>query len=132
MREVTISIPSCGITWGESNLSEVTFLVGQNARDNHNILDLSKPTDIWFHVRDYASCHVIANIPTEVLEIDDRRKRRDIMRRITKQGCVICKRFSKYANDKNVEIMSTPVNNVEKTLIEGEVVTRGSYSTTKI
>ena len=126
MRTVTIPIPNH--VWGPERKNEVTFLVGQNAKDNHEIIDMASPTDMWMHVRRYSSCHVVAIVPTEVLEIDDKRKRRDILRSITKQGSVLCKRFSKHKSEKNVEIMATQIKNVEKTSVAGEVMTRGDYS----
>ena len=47
----------------------VTFLVGQNAQDNHAIIDEStSPQDLWFHLQGESSSHVIAKVPMEVNE----------------------------------------------------------------
>jgi predicted ribosome quality control (RQC) complex YloA/Tae2 family protein len=37
-----------------------TIYVGQNAIDNDELtFDLAKPTDLWFHVKDYPGAHVV-------------------------------------------------------------------------
>jgi predicted ribosome quality control (RQC) complex YloA/Tae2 family protein len=43
----------------------IEFRVGQNAKDNFDIIDHSGPDDIWFHISQQSSCHVVATIPTE-------------------------------------------------------------------
>jgi len=44
----------------------IRFLVGTSAKANFDIIDESEPGDLWFHARDYPSCHVIAEVPPGV------------------------------------------------------------------
>jgi len=100
----------------QSKATEVTFLVGTCAQDNFDAIDISDPDDIWFHVRDFSSCHVIAKIPTgEKLD-------KKMIRLIVKQGALLCKHESRYGSTKNLAIIYTKVKNVQKTDIVGSVI----------
>lgn len=96
--------------------NEITFLVGTCAQDNFDIIDICDPDDIWFHVRDGSSCHVIAKMPIGE-KIDKKR-----MHRIIKQGAVLCKQESRYKSSKNIAIIYTKLRNVQKTHIVGSVI----------
>ena len=93
----------------------IEFKAGHNAQENHELIDASKPTDIWFHIYNYQSCHVVASIPTDlVISKND-------MRKIVKQGALACKQFSKFKSTKNVEIEYTEIRNVTKDSVPGRV-----------
>ena len=49
--EKTIFIPKVN--------EEVHFVIGKNAKENFEIIDHSKPNDLWFHIENAPSCHVI-------------------------------------------------------------------------
>lgn len=100
----------------QSISKEVTFMIGTSTQDNFDAIDMSDPTDIWFHVRDFASCHVIAKIPT------DEQLDKKMLRLIIKQGALLCKQKSKYVSTKNLAIIYTKVKNVKKTNIVGSVI----------
>jgi len=55
---------------------EVQFSIGQNAEDNFTIIDNSEPNDIWFHLADDSSSHVVAQIPD--IKLDKKQKRQII------------------------------------------------------
>ena len=93
--------------------TDVEFIVGKNAKENFEVIDYACDHHLWFHVKGCPSPHVIACI-------DDNIDRKD-MRYIVKQGAVLCKQHSNYANAKNVEIVYTRVCNVQKTDIMGSV-----------
>jgi predicted ribosome quality control (RQC) complex YloA/Tae2 family protein len=95
---------------------EVAFLVGTCAQDNFNAIDICEPDDVWFHVKDFSYCHVIAKM--QVGEKFDKK----MMRHIIKQGALLCKQESKYRAVKNLEIIYTKVKNVKKTNIVGSVI----------
>jgi predicted ribosome quality control (RQC) complex YloA/Tae2 family protein len=95
---------------------DVQFLIGKNAKDNFRIIDLAKPADIWFHVEDKPSCHIVAILPERVNKKD--------LRYIVKQGAVLCKQHSKYVSEKNLPIIFTTIDNVVKTDTPGCVETR--------
>jgi len=97
----------------------IVFHIGQNAQDNFDIIDISLSgghiNDIWFHVKDVSSSHVIARVHQHNL------KRKEL-HPIIIQGAELCKRHSKYKSDKNVEIIYTEIKNVEKTETIGCVI----------
>ena len=96
---------------------EITYNIGTSAQDNFDLIDASSPQDIWFHVEGLPSCHIVAVIPEN--EKLDKNK----MRAIIKQGAVICKKHSKYASYKNLPIIYTKIENVQKTPTLGSVFT---------
>ena len=94
----------------------VKYLIGLNKKENFDIIDLSNKNDIWFHLKDNPSCHVIAQISD--LNIGKKK-----LKYIIKQGGVFCKQFSKFKSEKNVEIIYTNLKNIEKTDVLGTVLT---------
>ena len=99
----------------------ITFFIGGNAKENFEIIDLAKSDDLWFHVDDLPSCHVIASIS----DIIDNKSKKDI-RYIVKQGALLCKKYSKYKSVSNLPIIYTYISNVHKTDIIGSVITTNS------
>lgn len=62
----------------------VTYWIGQNAKDNFDILDkASSELDWWFHIYNEPSCHVIAHLPGKL----DRK----YLRYVKTQGAVLCR-----------------------------------------
>jgi len=100
----------------------IEYLIGQNANDNDDIISISKPEDLWFHVNNKPSCHIIANIPESI-------KRKDL-KYIINQGVVLCKKNS-YPSEKNLEIVFTRLKNIEKTNIPGKVTIFDGTTTIK-
>jgi predicted ribosome quality control (RQC) complex YloA/Tae2 family protein len=94
---------------------EVTFRIGSNANENFALIDDSEPDDIWFHINNSPSCHVVATIPSHI--VGDKK----LIKYIVKQGAVICKKHSKMASAKNVDIIYSKIKNVEKTETPGSV-----------
>ena len=100
MKEITI--------YFESISENIVFYVGENASDNFDVIDKGNPNDIWFHVKEFSSCHVLARIP----EYLGKRE----LKTIVKHGALLCKQnTNKFANVKDVEIMYTQLQNVSKT-----------------
>lgn len=94
---------------------DITFIIGQNAQDNFDIIDNAKPNDLWFHVHNESSCHVIASIPS-----DEKFNKKQIQKIVT-QGACICKKNAKCKSNKEVTIVYTYVANIVKTHITGQV-----------
>jgi hypothetical protein len=64
----------------------VTYWIGQNAKDNFDILDkASTELDWWFHIYNEPSCHVIAHVPGKL--------DRDDLRYVKTQGAVLCRDY---------------------------------------
>lgn len=94
---------------------EIEFTIGENARDNFDVIDQANPEDYWFHIHNESSCHVTAFVPEGL----DRKERGYII----KKGAEICKKYSRQKSQKNVEIIYTRVRCVSKTDIPGQVET---------
>jgi len=91
---------------------EITFHVGKSAAGNFEIIDNANENDLWFHIDNESSAHVVASIPENI----DRKK----LKYIIKQGAILCKqnsRFKKVAAD----VIYTKIKNIEKTSIVGMV-----------
>lgn len=35
------------------------ILIGQNAKENWNLIDESESDDLWFHLNNFKSCHIV-------------------------------------------------------------------------
>jgi len=94
---------------------EIPYLVGANAQDNFDIIDESEDFDLWFHLSQHSSCHVIAKMPQDI-KLDKKQKLQ-----IIKQGALICKQNSKYKSETNVHIVYTSISNIVKGNVIGQV-----------
>jgi predicted ribosome quality control (RQC) complex YloA/Tae2 family protein len=84
---------------------ELEILLGQNAQDNWDIIDKADPYDIWFHVEDHPSCHVILRLPDN----------KAIYNKQTLTYCAsICKEHSKFKDYKKISIIYTQIKNITK------------------
>jgi predicted ribosome quality control (RQC) complex YloA/Tae2 family protein len=92
----------------------ITFYIGRTQQENHSVLDLAKPTDLWFHLADTSSCHVIAILPNGI----NRKERGYIIRR----GALICKQnTARAASQSRVAVAYTTVQDCIKSDIPGAV-----------
>jgi predicted ribosome quality control (RQC) complex YloA/Tae2 family protein len=93
------------------------FIVGQNAKDNFDIIDDADQNDYWFHVYNESSCHVICDLSTQTITLDKKE-----LRYVLKQGAIICKEnFSKHKSNRDLTIVYTQIKNVVKTKVVGMV-----------
>jgi len=91
---------------------EIVFHIGKNKEENFEVIDKGSANDIWFHVKDISSCHVVAVVPQDI----DKKG----LRYIIKVGGLLCKNnTSKLKGVKNVEIIYTQIKNIIKTSIPG-------------
>jgi len=91
---------------------EIIFHVGKSAAGNFEIIDNAKDDDLWFHIDNKSSCHVVASVP----EALDRKN----IRYIVKQGAILCKQHSRFKT--KTTIVYTKIKNIEKTDIPGKVI----------
>lgn len=109
MKEFTIIDNDTGI--------EIMYWVGTNAKDNWDIIDKSHQNDIWFHLSDQPSAHVILKVGQLNLK--------KISRQVLNECAVQCKSHSKFANISNrMKVLYTEIKNVTKGKTPGEVYTR--------
>ena len=94
-----------------------TIQIGKNKHGNDELLDTSSNDDIWFHIHNNPSSHVILKNPSPPCKIPHQV--------ITRCAC-ICKATTRASN--KCEIMYTPRRNIKKTDIIGQVATTaGEY-----
>ena len=94
------------------NNCEYDIYIGQNSKENFDIIDSCVDTDIWFHVENMPSCHVI-------LKTNDNMK--NIPRQVIKRCAYLCRINSNAKTLKKCIIIYTTINNVTKTNIMGQV-----------
>jgi len=97
---------------------EYLFYVGRNKYDNWDLIDNSKPWDVWFHVENAPSCHVI-------LEMDDVDKWRNIPRAVLKRGAGLCKEHSSSKSIAQCPVIYTTVDKLVKGREVGSVNVSG-------
>jgi predicted ribosome quality control (RQC) complex YloA/Tae2 family protein len=95
---------------------EISFYIGQNAQENNNLVSQSNDNDLWLHVSEFSSPHVIASI--HAINID-----RKNLKYVIKQGAILCKQYSRYKSDKKLDIIYTKIKNVTLTDVIGRVET---------
>lgn len=94
------------------------IVIGTSAKENWEIIDNASETDIWFHLDDYSSSHVI--LKTNNYKLKEFNKQTFIY-------CAhLCKQHSKYKNQKNIEIIYTQIKNIKKGDIIGSVIVNNS------
>lgn len=91
---------------------EITFHVGKSAAGNFEIIDNADENDLWFHIDNESSAHVVASIPENM----DRKK----LKYIVKQGAILCKQNSRFKKVPT-DVIYTKIKNIEKTSIVGMV-----------
>ena len=100
---------------------EITYLIGQNARDNFAVIDQGFNDDLWFHAKNESSCHVVALLPI-AFPICEKEKKM-----IIRKGCELCKLHThKLSSLHNIQMMYTEIRNVTKTKTPGLVLTKDS------
>jgi len=106
------------ITDNKTNIV-LNYWVGSNAIDNWNIIDKADQNDLWFHLSDHASAHVILRISSDNLTV----------KKISKQTLIHCaqqcKLNSKFSNISNkMKVIYTEIKNVSKGENVGQVYTK--------
>lgn len=98
----------------ENNLIKI----GKNAEENDQIIKEAKQTDLWFHLSELPSCHVIIVCSKEFP--------------VTKQMINYCaqlvKENTKYKDLAKVKVNYTEIKNVKRTEIKGKVILKGKVS----
>lgn len=107
MKLVKIDIPSAHCS--------ISYTIGKNEIENTEIVNNANPNDLWFHVHNKPSCHVIASIPNGIL------KNKKIKNKIINQGAVLCKQNS-YPSQQSLPIMFMLIKYVKPTNIAGQVI----------
>ena len=106
------------------DLVEYVVWVGENAIENWQLVDRAEPDDMWFHVANYPSGHVVVR----ARHPDTSHLGADLPKGVIVYCARLCKAQSKQKYMKNIEIIYTKIQNVKKTHVVGEVRVRKSKS----
>jgi len=90
---------------------EYIIYIGKNKYNNFELINISEPTDIWFHAHEGASCHVILKNEDVI---------RNIPHTVIKRCALLCKIHSKFKYN-SCSIMYTYLEYVHKTDVIGQV-----------
>ena len=93
------------------------YIIGRSADENHKIIDQANLYDLWFHVSNYPSCHVIC-------KLENKKYESKLFHKIIKQGALCCKQYCKFKNVQDVSIIYTYIKNITKTKTPGQVTAK--------
>ena len=91
-----------------SNDKDIVFRLGDNAKENHQLIDDADPNDWWFHLDEYPSGHCIV----ETSELNNE---------LIIYAAQLVKEHSKYRNHKKLGVKYLQIKNIKKTKNPGEV-----------
>ena len=94
---------------------EYEISIGKNKEENWQLIDASQPNDIWFHVDNQPSCHVILKNAENV-------KLRDIPRQVLKRAAYLCKTNSVAKTQPKCDLIYAAISQITKTNIVGQVI----------
>ena len=96
---------------------EYTILIGQSREENAELVNTSDSENIWFHVANSPSSHVILKTTCKIKEIP---------LQVIKRCACLCKSHSKSKSTPKCDIIYTKIENVESTNVIGQVNTDSS------
>ena len=92
---------------------DFTIFIGQNAKENWNLIDSADSFDLWFHVEGISSGHVIIKETTNT-------KNTNYPYKLLLEGALHCKNQSKIKNE-SCKIIYTTIENITKGRVIGSV-----------
>jgi len=92
--------------------NQYLILIGTNKHENFELIDNSLDTDVWFHIDNEPSCHVILKHEGTV---------RELPKQVIKRCAYLCKINSKAKTQSHATVIYTALQNVEKTDVIGQV-----------
>ena len=107
--------------YSDSHNNQYIIKVGENASENWNLIDESLQKDIWIHLDNLPSPHV-------VIQCVERTK--TVSREALNRGGLLCKQYSKYGSVKRLNLIYTEIKWIRKGNKTGSVITRKDRSFT--
>lgn len=92
--------------------------IGKNAVDNWEIIDSSNNHDLWFHLDNAPSCHLILSVNAN----------QKIDRKVIRRCAYLCKINSKPTKLSKTAVIYAPIQQIEKTDKIGQVYVKSSKS----
>lgn len=94
------------------NNTTYTIIIGKNKNENWSIIDDASGNDLWFHIAEMPSCHVI---------LQNNEKINSVPRQVIKRCAYLCKIHSSAKTVAKCDVIYTAISNVKKTDIVGQV-----------
>ena len=98
---------------------EYTISIGKNKEENWHLIDMASANDVWFHVDDQPSCHVI-------LKNEDQVKLRDIPRQVLKRAAYLCKINSAAKTQPKCDVIYAIISQITNAQNVGQVTITGA------
>lgn len=89
-----------------------TIIIGKNKNENWSIIDDASGSDLWFHISEMPSCHVILKTYEKI---------NSVPRQVIKRCAYLCKINSAAKILSKCDVIYASINNVKKTDIVGQV-----------
>lgn len=87
---------------------------GESAQENWDLIQASNQNDMWFHVKNNPSCHVVLTV----------NPKKGPHKTVINFCAALCKEGSKQKENNNVIIIYTEIKNVKKCDKVGSVTTK--------
>ena len=97
---------------------DYTITIGRNKEENWQLIDASNPDDVWFHIDNQPSCHV-------VVKNDEKVKLKDIPRQVLKRAAYLCKINSAAKTQPKCDVIYAEISAITKTSVVGQVTVSG-------
>jgi len=97
---------------------ENKIMIGENKDDNDLIISQAKQSDIWFHLANLPSCHVII----------ENSKENPVTKEMIKYCCLLVKQNTKYKNIGKLRVQYCSIKQVKRTNEPGKVTLTGKIS----
>ena len=100
----------------EIDNKNITLILGENAKENHELISASDQNDWWFHLNSFPSGHCVVET-------------NELNKELIYYAANIVKENSKYKNLKNIKIVYLQIKFIKKTKNPGEVelLKKGNY-----
>lgn len=112
----------------ETIYNDIKYVIGQNAKENYNILDQAYKINcdyIWFHLNSFPSCFVIMYSTLYELKPNN-------INDYLNYGAYLCKQNTKYRNLADLKICYTQLKKLKKTNKIGEIIISGKRNIIKL
>ena len=98
---------------------DLNIMIGESAQDNVDIIHQARQFDLWFHVKNVPSCHVVLQLPTSKSKVS----------RSTLIHCKqLCINNSSKSND-NSDVICSSIKHIKKGEKLGSVYSKSSKTT---
>lgn len=126
---------------------EYEIKIGKCREENDALVRSSLPTDMWFHLANVPSCHVVVTsadnrelskeLPKVLKELpkvtahgaDNRQFLKELPKQVIKRCACLCIAHSKPTSKKNIPVSYTPIANLINTSVLGQVQIVGQCKT---